>query len=61
MASKKTVKTKVKAKTKARAKPSKVKPATRIRRVSVKKPVAFYKQPIAVLSNGVERVFGFFK
>ena len=60
MASKKTVKTKVRAKPKARAKP-RVKPAARTSRVSVKKPVAFYKQPIAVLSNGVDRVFSFFK
>ena len=44
---------------KAKAKPKAgVKAA---RRVSVKKPVTFYKQPIVALGNSVDKVFSFFK
>ncbi len=63
MAKKKTVKsrTKVKTRAKPRAKAKvkiRVKPAAR---VSARKPVAFYMQPISVLSEQFDRVIGFFK
>ena len=62
MATKKTVKRKAKAKPRARAK-TRAKPKARVARtrVSAKKPVAFYSQPMTVISNGVDKVFGFFK
>jgi len=61
MAKKTVKKTRAKRKTKAKR-------TTRTRKTTVKrasrakvKPVAFYRQPIVVLSNGVDRVFSFFK
>ena len=53
-------------KTRVRARKTKAKRTTRARKTAVKrttkaKPVAFYKQPIVVLSSGVDRVFSLFK
>ena len=63
MAKKKTVKSRAKVKTRAKPK-AKARTKTRVNpaaRVSSRKPVAFYMQPISVLSGQFDRVIGFFK
>ncbi len=67
MAAKKTVKGRVKVKpaTRVRAKKTvRAKPKARARadaRVSARKPVAFYRQPMQMLSNGFDSIVNFFK
>ena len=53
-------------KTNAKTRKAKAKRTTKARKTTVKrttraKPVAFYRQPIVVLSSGVDRVFSLFK